>query len=600
MNNEVLKVNIGRFICFTLLFGIIFIFSPPQGGDNDIWWHLKYGEHFVHNLTLYIDHSAFSWTPSNPGWLYVTWIGSSLLYIVYSASGFPGLFFLNSLLLVLVLGLYLIYLKVLDKKTGITDIFFMIIVAITVNSPYIKPDSFTTLFFACTVFVYFYSKTRSRSIFLLNIPLFLIWVNTHGGFIIGLFFISFVLVAEVLNFYLIKIAPFSRRILGDFALSVFLSYAILVINPYGMSYIISIFRDLFFSDYMEQSNNLLAFQGIWKQLSPKATIVGYTTLGWHLIVAMVFFMVACFYAYSKNKRIDPVVVTTNIIFFLAAMLTGRSAKFFPILWLFSITFILHPFDQQVPNAKLSGASLFLIALFAIVRIETTLTFNHHNSWFGQGFIDAWDPEKEASFIEQHKLPPPIFNDYLIGGYMIWRMHPEYKVFVDPRYGPFSKELLSDYFDLVKAPTYNKLNHFSSKYTFNTVFLSLGQISLIQQFMHTSEWTLVYFNTNAAVLVRTNIFEPDDQALISSNLGPERFSHIDDPVVLKNIFNLYNSLNLKREMIVIRGIYENNVSHYYFMRSGNLSAMDIALRKLSAKYSKPDKQFIDSPSLKSAL
>jgi hypothetical protein len=567
------KINIPIIFCLLLLFITIFIFNPPSSGDNDIWWHLKYGEHFVQNWTWYIDHSAFSWTPSSPDWKYVTWIGSSLLYLVYISGDFAGLFLLHSLLLVLTLGLYLFYISLVKKRFDIPDIFCMLLVALSSNSNRIKPDSFTTLFFAMAVFIYFYSKTTSKSIFLLNVPLFLIWVNTHGGFVFGLFFISLALIMELLNFYFIKSAPLSQNLIRDFALGVFLSYAVLIINPYGPQYIISLAKDLFFSDYMEQSKNLLAYASIWKQLWPTSNLIGFTIEGWQLIVAMVIFMLACAYVYSKIKSIDPAVVTTNIAFFFAAMVTGRLAKFFPILWLFSIAFLIRPFEMNLPRRKLAAISFFLIILFTLAHIKNVLTLNNHNSWFDRSSTNSLIPAKEATFIKSHNLPGPIFNDYLTGGYMIWSMYPEYKVFIDPRYGPYSKEVLSDWFDFDNASADMNLDHLASKYRFNTVFLDLDRMSMIKRFISSPDWKLVYFDIKAAVLIRTEIFKSNEQTFHTVDLGPERFSHVDDPLVLMNIFTIYNSLASPREMAIIRNIYKKNVSDYYFLKEVLLDRMD---------------------------
>ena len=31
------------------------------------------------------------------------------------------------------------------------------------------------------------------------------------------------------------------------------------------------------------------------------------------------------------------------------------------------------------------------------------------------------------------------NTYLEGGYLLWALYPDYKVFIDPRYGPYQKK-----------------------------------------------------------------------------------------------------------------------------------------------------------------
>jgi len=45
----------------------------------------------------------------------------------------------------------------------------------------------------------------------------------------------------------------------------------------------------------------------------------------------------------------------------------------------------------------------------------------------------------------------LFNDYLIGGYLVWKLYPDYKVFIDPRLGPYNKEVAPDYWKFVEKP-----------------------------------------------------------------------------------------------------------------------------------------------------
>ena len=565
-----------KVICLALLASTIFIFSPPNGGDTDIWWHLKYGEHFVKNYTLQIDHSIFSWTIANPDWKYVTWLASSLLYLFYTAAGFPGIFILHSFLFILIFVLYILYIRLIGKKLDIPDIFCMLLVALSANSPYIKPDSFTTLFFAIAVFVYFYSKTASKSIFLLYIPLFLIWVNTHGGFIIGLFFITLTFMLEAVNYYLIKKSSLSKNSMKDLALSVFMSYAITAINPYGPQYISSIFRDLYLSDYMEQSKYLYSFLSIWKQLLPTSDFLGLTFVGWYLMVEFVILILVLVFTFSRIKKIDPVIIVINIVFFLIAMFNARSAKLFPIIWLFSIASISNTCKFYIPQKKIAMVSLFLFVLFTAIRIEVILIFNNHNSWLGRDFIISSTPEKESAFITNYKLPGPIFNDYSTGGYMIWSLYPKYKVFIDPRYGPYTNELRSDCFESSIAPNQKTIHYLYNKYKFNSVFLSLTH-PMVKPFMDSPDWKLVYFCTQAAVFIRSELYELNKAAFNSVDLCPDRFSRVNDPSVLMHIFNLYNYMSLTREMSVIRSIYERNVSNYYLMKSNNLYIMDFILK-----------------------
>ena len=54
------------------------------------------------------------------------------------------------------------------------------------------------------------------------------------------------------------------------------------------------------------------------------------------------------------------------------------------------------------------------------------------------------PSRAVDFLAQHHLPGPIFNHYDWGGYLIWRLHPEYPVFVDGRADLYGDQLMTDF------------------------------------------------------------------------------------------------------------------------------------------------------------
>src|SRR4030042_6347237 len=169
-----------KWISLLLLTISVFVYYMDIG-DYDIWFHLKYGEHYVKNLTWDIDHSVFSWTPTDTNWKYVTWIGSSILYIAYQIASVPGLYIIQWIIFFSTFGIYYYYTKSTGDGFDINNITGLMLVAAALAPTLciIKPELFTFLFFTISVFIYFYSKSTLKNLFFLYPLLFLIWVNTH-------------------------------------------------------------------------------------------------------------------------------------------------------------------------------------------------------------------------------------------------------------------------------------------------------------------------------------------------------------------------------------------------------------------------------------
>ncbi len=59
--------------------------------------------------------------------------------------------------------------------------------------------------------------------------------------------------------------------------------------------------------------------------------------------------------------------------------------------------------------------------------------------FGTG-VSGWFPDRAAKFIQDQHLPRELYNDYNSGGYLTWRLSPDYPVFIDGRGDPYGTDL----------------------------------------------------------------------------------------------------------------------------------------------------------------
>jgi hypothetical protein len=62
--------------------------------------------------------------------------------------------------------------------------------------------------------------------------------------------------------------------------------------------------------------------------------------------------------------------------------------------------------------------------------------------------EARYPRQAMGFIKEHRLPAPLFNVYAWGGYELWRLYPDYQVFIDGRTHVYGREVLQDFLEVV--------------------------------------------------------------------------------------------------------------------------------------------------------
>ena len=563
---------------------IVLLYYPTVWGDYDIWWHLKLGEYYINNHTLRIDHAIFSWTPADSGWIYNTWLGSTIFYIAYTLlSGF-GLWLIQWFVFIGLFLLYYLYIKSVGDRFSISDLTGLLLVAVALNSTaiYYKPEIFSTLLFALSAFLYFYCKTHNKPRFFFYPLISLLWVNLHGGYLLGLAFISMLLVGETVNYWFFKQHRMSRQWLLQLTASVALSYLAVLINPYGIHYHIFNIQALLSETYTGGITKIVAYYNLWQYLSP-SKFINFRSFGtaWTEILFAAIFCILCLYAYFKKRFLDITLIAFNIFFFFFSMSGGRYSIFFPIVNLFSILYLLH--RMQAPGLKrnFGPAALGMFLFFSGYIVFTTLLLADQRTWFGKG-LDDLAPVKEVELIMKEKLQPPLFNDYLVGGYMIWKMYPEYKVMIDPRYGPYAKQLMPDYSRLMGALDVKALSQFLERYPAKVALVHFMESQVITMLVKSGEWILIYFDRNAAVLVHKTIVPSlRQETLDTTEVGPDRFKDVRNPVTLRNIFQFFIFLNFEPiHAQTILDIYRQNVPDMYWYKEGTIRWMEdsISMKK----------------------
>ena len=60
------------------------------------------------------------------------------------------------------------------------------------------------------------------------------------------------------------------------------------------------------------------------------------------------------------------------------------------------------------------------------------------------------PRAALTFIDEQRLPAPLFNVYVWAGYELWRLYPRYRVFIDGRTHVYGPEVLADFLAVANA------------------------------------------------------------------------------------------------------------------------------------------------------
>jgi hypothetical protein len=113
------------------------------------------------------------------------------------------------------------------------------------------------------------------------------------------------------------------------------------------------------------------------------------------------------------------------------------------------------------------------------------------------------PRSAVDFIAEHHLPPNVLNDYSFGGYMIWRLSPEYQVYVDGRADLYGDEVLAKYVEIYNAE--RDPQPFLDRNRINTVVLSpaAGLTTILRMLTVQGSWKEEYEDPRAVIFVRSH-------------------------------------------------------------------------------------------------
>ncbi|MGB7566268.1 MAG: hypothetical protein WBM07_00295, partial [Chitinivibrionales bacterium] len=146
--------------------------------------------------------------------------------------------------------------------------------------------------------------------------------------------------------------------------------------------------------------------------------------------------------------------------------------------------------------------VFLSALFldAYCYLKIIATFPPHRMISPFRF-----PERIVESLKQHPIPGEMFNDIRYGGYLIWRLYPEKKVFIDTRLIIRSPRFFAEYLMLCDDP--ELFPQVARKFGVTQVILPSAifpmYLKLIKWLYQSNEWHLQYADGASVLFVKNS-------------------------------------------------------------------------------------------------
>jgi len=421
-----------RAISFPAMLGaflVVALFVPLRDFtlDPDVWWHIKVGQAILathHWPTA----DTYSFTAPGAPWMAYEWVAETLLAAVQRAWGLKGLMGLDLVLgAAVVLALYaLATLRSRNSKAAfVTCLLLLLLTAVSFT---LRPQMLGYLFLVIIlVILERFRQGRAGTLWLLP-PLFLVWVNTHGSFVVGLFAFAVYGISGLIEMRWgglesVRWTEAQRVRLG---LAFAACLAALAFTPYGVR--VAVYPlDMAFS----QPINVASIQ----EWQPMAFNLPF---GKFFLALLVGFLLAQIILRLTWQLAE-------LTLFLAGLVAAcLHARFLLIFVPFCAPILAVVLSRWIPPYD-PGKDKYALNVFLMIAVAVGMVrFFPSREQLASRIAQHW-PEKAVRYIEQHPPPRPMYNNYGYGGYLIYALDGRNKVFIDGRADIYERAgVLADY------------------------------------------------------------------------------------------------------------------------------------------------------------
>ncbi len=206
-------------------------FTQPQY-DPDFWWHLRVGLDILASGVP--QHNAYTFTAATHPFITQEWGSEAIYALLYRAFGMTPVILLMALVtwVGFAFGVMRVNRQGLSRWILALGAALVIISGLQIWGP--SPQMFTFgLLGPLLVLLDSYRRRPTRWLLVWLVPLFVVWGNLHGGFVIGLGVIAVFLVGESISSWLKDEKSLSVPQLVDLGAALVLAGMAAMVNPNG-------------------------------------------------------------------------------------------------------------------------------------------------------------------------------------------------------------------------------------------------------------------------------------------------------------------------------------------------------------------------------
>ena len=492
--------SIADVIFITVLVGIL-IGKGKLLADADVGLHIRVGEYIMDNFAV-PTHDIFTHTIPTPVWTAHEWLSEGIFAVLYKPFGLTGVvLFMTSV----IAAIYAVLFKFL-RSSGVSIIVAFLTVLLAAGASAIHWIARPHIFSLMLVLVWYiildaYQYKNKNYLYLLPF-LMLLWVNLHGGYIIGFVLLIIYITG---NFLKARFTKQDREVASSRVKKLILFFLLCLVaallNPQGYKILLFPFN---------LTTNTFITNYITEWLSPN--FHGFSIYEYMLLVTILVLG-------SSIKRLNVIELMLVLIF---THLSLFAARYIPLYAVIISPIIGKQVDRIIEEVKGKGhlkeftstsdnmaavdsnTKWYLWSVLAMVVV----IFMGFTGKINYDFDKKIMPVDAVQFLKNEKIEARVFDSYVFGSYIIYAAWPQIEAFIDGRADMYSKQQTEEYLKVVGGQ--RGWQDVLKKYDITWIIYNNESV-FSNVLLERDDWQLIYSDKVANIFVKRT---PENQPLIN--------------------------------------------------------------------------------------
>jgi hypothetical protein len=441
-------------VFFLVLLGIL-AYSPMSTallGDADTGWHIRNGE-FILATHSVPRTDSFSYTRAGQPWYAWEWLYDAVIGAIHHVAGLNGVVLVTAVVIAATFALLFRFVLRRSGSFAIAVLLTLLSAAAAQIHMLARPHVLSWLFTLLWVELLYRFEEGKHSALLWLPPLMLLWVNVHGGFILGLVLLALFGGARIWN-YLTAPGVENRRQILQLAIVFCACLAVTLLTPYGYKLHVHVYQYLSNGFLMNSINEFMSpnfhasgygYFELFILLSVFGVVLAHDRVTATDLFLLLFSIHAGLYA-ARNIPISAIMISLSTGPLLAGVMSPQSGPRAYPRWLASLLGSVHDISENMAamEKQFRGHALVIVLLAASAAITLNGGLVLSVQVVSAHFDEKVFPVKATEFIAEKGIHDHLFNPDYWSGYLIYKLYPGTKLYFDDRHDFYGEDFIKDY------------------------------------------------------------------------------------------------------------------------------------------------------------